>query len=120
MKKLILLLLFTFNVFAGNISGVIKTQGEIPKGTLYVFAKKFDSSSRMPLAVKKITNPSFPLKFSLSEKDSMMKGIPFVGPFKVIARISPNGGVMDKSGVEASTQSEVKMGAKDIEILLKK
>ncbi len=48
----------------------------------------------------------------------MVKGVPFEGPFKVTARISPSGGVMDKSGIEAETKKPIKIGDKDIEIIL--
>ena len=73
----------------------------------------------MPLAVKKIVNPKVPIKFSLSQKDAMMKQIPFKGPFVVTARLSPSGSAMDKSGVQASTTKKVELGQKSINLILK-
>ncbi|MEE2671742.1 MAG: hypothetical protein VYA54_08530 [Bdellovibrionota bacterium] len=120
MKLFILTLLMASNLaMANSISGVVKVKGSAPAGVLYIFAKKFDGSMRMPLAVKKIESPKFPVKFTLDKSDQMMKGLPFEGPFKITARISPNGSVMDKSGVEVSTEKPVKLGDKNIELSLK-
>jgi len=118
MKFISLFLIITNFAFAQSISGIVKIGKSKPVGVLYVFAKSFDGKNRMPLAVKKIENPSYPYKFELSQKDAMMKGIPFKGPFKVTARVSPSGSVMDKSGVEITSTSEIKIGAKDIELVL--
>ena len=120
--KLILMisLLISGSTFAQFISGEVTIKGEVPKGTLYIFAKRFGGRMPMPLAVKKIENPTFPLKFKMSQDDAMMKQIPFKGPFKVTARISPSGDAMDKSGIEISTQKEIKLGDKNIKLILTK
>jgi hypothetical protein len=119
MKLLIVLTMFISNIaLAGSISGVVSIKGDIPKGTLFIFAKKFGGKMPMPLAVKKIENPVFPIKFSLSEEDAMMKQIPFKGPFEVTARISPSGSAMDKSGVQVSTTEVVKLGQENIKLIL--
>tara|TARA_B100001971_G_scaffold111191_1_gene102089 strand:+ start:29673 stop:30035 length:363 start_codon:yes stop_codon:yes gene_type:complete len=119
MKYLIALLISTNTLFAASISGVVDIKGDIPKGVLYVFAKKF-SGMPMPLAVKRIENPKFPLKFTLNDSDKMMKNMPFVGPFKVVARISPSGSATDKSGIEVSTTAPVEDGEKELKLVLKK
>ena len=109
--------------FAGSISGKItliksdKTQA--PKGVLYIFARKYNSKMRMPLAVKRIENPKYPVNFTLSEADAMIKSIPFKGPFQVVARVSPSGSATDKTGIEVSTTSPVELGAKAIKLELK-
>jgi hypothetical protein len=117
---LILSLLLTTNVFAQSVSGEISIKGDSPKGVLFIFAKKFGGKMPMPLAVKKINNPKYPLKFKLSQDDAMMKQIPFKGPFIITARVSPSGNAMDKSGVEVSTQKKVVLGQKDIKLILSK
>jgi hypothetical protein len=120
MKIILLIPLFIISsLYAGSIKGTILAKGKIPKGVLYIFAKKFDGSMPMPLAVKRIANPKFPVKFELSEKDQMMKGMPFKGPFKITARISPNGSATDKSGMEKSTTKKVEIGDSGIQITLK-
>ena len=50
----------------------------------------------------------------------MMKNMPFVGPFKVVARISPSGSATDKSGIEVSTTAPVEDGEKELKLVLKK
>ena len=50
----------------------------------------------------------------------MVKSLPFKGPFTITARISPNGGAMDKSGIEVSTKAPIKLGDKNIELVLSK
>ena len=119
MLKTIIVLLISINTcLAGNISGEVSFKGKSLKGTLFIFAKKFNSKMPMPLAVKKIESPKFPLKFTLSANDAMMKSIPFEGPFVVIARLSPSGDALDKSGLEAKTDKAIKIGDKDIKLIL--
>ena len=117
---LTMLLLLTNFAFAGSISGEVSLKGETPKGVLFIFAKKFDGSMPMPLAVKRIENPTFPVKFSLSQNDAMMKQIPFKGPFTITARMSPSGNAMDKSGMEVSTKEKIEIGEKNIKLVLSK
>lgn len=119
MKTILILTLIANTILAATISGTIEIKGEVPKGVLYVFAKKF-SGMPMPLAVKRIENPKFPYQFTLSDADKMMKNMPFEGPFKVVARISPSGSATDKSGIEVMTTEPVKDGAKDLKLVLKK
>jgi len=122
MKSLILFLSLLMSSFsyAQSISGEVSFKGSNPKGVLYIFAKKFDGKMPIPLAVKRISNPKFPIKFELSHKDAMMKQIPFEGPFVVTARLSPSGDVSDKSGLEISTVKKVIIGQKDIKLILSK
>ncbi len=120
MKFILFIFMLGSSVQASSIEGVIKIIGETPKGTLFIFAKKHDGSIRMPLAVKRIESPSFPLKFSLDKSNQMVKSLPFKGPFTITARISPNGGAMDKSGIEVSTKAPIKLGDKNIELVLSK
>lgn len=121
MKTILMISLVLSNLaLAQTISGVITVKGEVPKGTLYIFAKKYDGKMPMPLAVKKIEKPEFPVKFELDQSDAMLKNIPFKGPFTVTARISPSGSATDKSGVETSTKSKVEIGQKDVNLILSK
>ena len=121
MKIIILMgMMLTNLALAETISGEISIKGDAPKGVLYIFAKKFDGKMPMPLAVKKIVNPKFPVKFELDQSDAMLKNIPFIGPFTVTARISPSGSATDRSGIEASTKTRVENGEKNIKLILSK
>lgn len=108
------------NASAGEISGevtVAKT-AKIPSGgALFVMAK--EAGKPMPIAVVRIVSPKFPYKFVLSEKNSMMPGAPFNGPYLITARFSPTGDAMDKSGPEGTEPKPVAVGAKDVKIEMK-
>jgi hypothetical protein len=106
------------SILANSLDGIVTYKEKQASGVLFIFAKKFDGTMPMPLAVKRIPNPKFPLTFSLSAKDAMMKSIPFEGPFKVTARLTKSGDVMDKSGPEGVTTKSLKIGAKGIKINL--
>lgn len=111
-----LIMFCALNIHAKSLSGIVSIKGKVPKGTLYIFAKKFGGAMPMPLAVQKIESPKFPVKFTLDESKKMMPNLPFKGPFVIVARISPSGDAMDKSGVEVKTSKPISLGAKDIQL----
>lgn len=127
--KLHLLCLFlsllTFNVAVAeseSISGVIHYDQKA-EGTLLIFIRYFEGAKTNPVAVKMFENPKFPLKFSLSKENAITPGMPFKGPFRVIAKLTPAGGGWEKSKIFAkgTTPSDkpVELGAQDILITLK-
>lgn len=72
-------------------------------GVLYVFAKQAGPDSgpndrTPPVAVIKIANPTFPQAFVITQKNVMIPGSEFKGPLHVIARYSPDGNALNKSG----------------------
>lgn len=107
-----------YNIQAKSLSGIVHIKGKVPKGTLYIFAKKFGGAMPMPLAVQKIESPKFPVKFILDESKKMMPNLPFKGPFVIVARISPSGSAMDKSGVEVKTSKPMSLDTKDIQLTI--
>ena len=122
MFRILIALLFSVPVFAatGEISGDINLAKGVqlkPGGILFVFAKK--AGTPMPVAVMRIQDPKFPVHFSLSEKNAMAPGTPFVGPLMVTARYSPTGDAMDKSGPEGSAPKPVNVGQSDLKLELK-
>jgi hypothetical protein len=119
-KLMVFCLLISYNALAQSIAGTVEIKGDAPKGVLFIFAKKFDGKMPMPLAVQRVEKPNFPVKFSLSQDNAMMKQMPFKGPFKVTARISPSGSAMDKSGIEVSTTKAINLGDKNIKLVLEK
>ncbi len=118
MKLFCLLFIFSMYSFAGEIKGIVSIEGKAPKGTLFIFAKGYQSKMPMPMAVLKIESPKFPHKFTLSEANKMMPNMPFKGPFTITARISPSGSAMDKSGVQVSTTKAIKIGDEGIKLVL--
>ncbi len=72
-------------------------------GVLFVYAKQAGPDSgpndrTPPVAVIKIDNPTFPQAFVITQKNVMIAGSDFKGPFHVIARYSPVGDAMAKAG----------------------
>ncbi len=72
-------------------------------GILFVFAKQAGPDSgpndrTPPVAVIRIENPKFPQAFVLTQKNVMIPGSAFKGPLHVIARYSPTGDALNKSG----------------------
>ncbi len=122
MKKISLLLctlsILNINVYAisGKVEHATLTNFN---GVLYIFAKGYNSKRPMPTAVLRIENPKFPINYHLTKANVMIPDTPFVGPFTVTARLSKTGGVMDKSGGEASTTEAIKADQKDVNLKLK-
>ena len=56
-----------------KLSGTITAEGELPKGTLFIIARRSPAGG-MPAAVKKIDSPTFPLQFTLGPADMMVGG----------------------------------------------
>jgi len=128
---LVMLLSFVAAIaFGESISGTITVNKNSEKeiksgGTLFIFAKNAGGKAgdgQMPVAVQRIADPKFPVKFELGPENAMVQGTPFVGPFKVYARYSQVGNATDKSGPEGSTpdSQKIKPGVKDLKIELKR
>jgi cytochrome c-type biogenesis protein CcmH len=62
--------------------------------TVYIIARK--GAGGPPLAVKRVTDPKFPLSFELTEKDVMMGG-PFDGDVELTVRVDKDGDAMTKN-----------------------
>ncbi len=112
----------------GEISGEIKISDALKKslkkgGTVFILAKRPESGAKMnpPVAVLKVDNPTFPLKFTLTSKNVMLGSSEFKGPLEITARYSPSGDAMDKSGPQGTDESHksVDVGQSGILIELK-
>ena len=72
-------------------------------GVLFIFAKQAGPDSgpndrTPPVAVIRIQNPTFPQAFVITQKNVMIPGSDFKGPLHVIARFTPSGDALNKSG----------------------
>ena len=122
MKKIALIFttLISLNILANSIGGTISYPAKSKvDGVLFIFAKDFNSKRPMPVAVKRIANPTFPLKFTLDQSNTMIPNSPFKGPFTVTARISPSGNAMDKSGIEVKTRKPIEIGNTKVNLSFK-
>ncbi len=130
MKTILVSLLSAVFALANSITGVISVDKDAAKeikagGTLFIFAKNAGGKAgdgQMPVAVQRIADPKFPVKFQLGPENAMVQGTPFTGPFTVYARYSQIGNATDKSGPEGATADgkKIKPGDKDLKIELKK
>ncbi len=50
-----------------------------------------------PLAVVRVPNPSFPLRFSIGPDDRMIQTMPFAGDIQISARVDADGNAMTRS-----------------------
>ena len=73
-----------------------------------------------PLAVVRIENPKFPAKFTLSEANVMIQGMPFRGKVRITARLDRDGnaGPAQPGDIEGKTSGAVAVGSKDVVITL--
>ncbi|AUN99046.1 hypothetical protein DOM21_05715 [Bacteriovorax stolpii] len=72
-------------------------------GVLFIFAKQAGPDSgpndrTPPVAVIKVERPTFPQAFVITQKNVMIPGADFKGPLHVIARYSPSGDALNKTG----------------------
>lgn len=95
-------------------------------GVLYIFAKQAGPDSgpndrTPPVAVIKVDRPTFPQAFVITQKNVMIPGAAFKGPFHVIARYSPSGDALNKSGAIEGVDPKfvsADLGNKDLKIEL--
>jgi hypothetical protein len=97
-------------------------------GVLYIIAKAAgpDSSPNdrtPPVAVIRVPNPIFPQAFVITQKNVMIAGQEFKGPFHVIARYSPTGDALNKAGAIEGVDPKfisTDLGNKNLKIELSK
>ena len=121
MKIVILFsLIFSVNLYAKTVDGTISYKKAKSNDTLFIIARKMGVHFGPPVAVKKITSPTFPLKFKLGPENVMIRGVPFKGPFTISAKLSPTGNALDRSGPSGQTPQDTPIynGDKDVKIEL--
>ena len=127
MKQLVLLLAFVLLILpsfllAQSISGKVRYD-KSTKGTLFVFIRYLSEKGNQPVALKRYPNPKFPLSFKLTPEDAMVPGTPFKGPFRVIAKLTPEGRIWSDHVTFAKGESDekkpVNVGDENIVIDLK-
>tara|TARA_Y100000590_G_C15649914_1_gene988335 strand:+ start:165 stop:989 length:825 start_codon:yes stop_codon:yes gene_type:complete len=113
------------NSFVRKISGVITIDDSLvsfknKKSVLYIIAK--NQNRPAPVAVVRILSPSFPLKFELSEKNVMIRGVKFDGRYRIIARLDSDGiaGPVRKGDMEGISKEEISVGSSEVRININK
>jgi cytochrome c-type biogenesis protein CcmH len=92
-----------------------------PKAALFIIARPAGGGGGPPLAVKKIDNPSFPLTFSLSQENVMIRGVPFTGKIIITARLDKDGNPTTRGSGDMTgdyKKNPVEVGAKNVDIVI--
>jgi hypothetical protein len=85
---------------SGAIEGTLELApdlvGRVPPGAvLYVVARTAQGGP--PLAVVRVPNPSFPMRFSIGPDDRMNQSMPFAGELLITARVDGDGNAMTRN-----------------------
>ena len=73
------------------------------------------------LAVQKLTAEDFPMRFSISNRDAMIPGIPFEGKMSITVRVDKDGDAMSRRKGDLYGQADsVKVGSQKVVISLDK
>jgi hypothetical protein len=89
-----------------------------PGAVLFLVARTGEGGP--PVAVKRIPDPRFPLDFELGPDDRMLEGVPFTGPFELVARIDAdrNAATRNPGDLQGASPSRVPPGAHDVELVI--
>lgn len=108
---------------AKSISGTITLSpslGQISNGkVIFVIVRPAGVDSGPPLAVRRMRNSGFPLKYEVSEANVMIQGMPFQGLVNIIVRLDGDGKVGRQPGdLEGKTKQPAKIGDTSINVVL--
>ena len=108
-------------VISGTIEVVpaLRTKAE-GKPVLFLIARK--GGGGPPLAVVRVANPRFPLKFEVSKRNVMIPGVPFEGMVTLSARLDADGsaGPASAGDLEGRMVRPVRVGEKNVRIVIDK
>ena len=111
-------------VAATRVSGVIEVAPELaasvpPNATLYLIVRVAGRAGGAPLAVQQMPAPSFPYRFEITERDSMIEGTPLIGDMSITARVDQDGDAFTTDAGDLSGEvSPVVVGDADIVLIL--
>jgi hypothetical protein len=101
---------------AGSIRITPELAERVPQGAvLFLIART--GGGGPPTAVRRISDPSFPLDFEIGPDDRMIDALPFTGPFQLTARIDADGNAMSRNpgDLQGDADGTFEPGAHDIE-----
>ncbi len=108
-----------------RLAGVIELDpallGQVPPGTtLFITVREARVLRGPPAAVKRLSVASFPLRFELSDQDSMA-GEPLPDPARVEARLDGDGNAMTREpGDAGAVEDGVRIGATSLRLVLRR
>lgn len=90
---------------------------EAGKAALFLIARTKEPGP--PLAVMRIPNPRFPLRFTMGERDVMLRGAAFAGEVLLTAQLDGDGKVGTQAGdILGGARAPVRVGAEGVEVVL--
>jgi cytochrome c-type biogenesis protein CcmH len=109
-----------------QISGRITVAPELkakvnPAAVIFIIARPAGAASGPPLAVKRITQPRFPLDYVLSQDNVMMQGTPFTGSIAIAVRLDNDGDPVSRGAGDLTgdyKKNPVNVGTKDVDVVL--
>lgn len=108
-------------VITGTISVASELRAHVSEGdTLFIIARKGAGGAGAPFAVRRISEPRFPLHYRLGPEDVMMPGAAFEGEMHVSVRLSMGGaaGPVLPGDLEGEHPGEVPAGARGVDIVI--
>jgi cytochrome c-type biogenesis protein CcmH len=110
---------------SGPIVGRIELPSELANarpagGVLFVIARSQGGRGGPPLAVLRISDPAFPLDFSIGPENVMIPSMRFEGPISLSARLDADGNAMTRSEEDLSSpvQEALSPGTTGVELRL--
>lgn len=102
----------------GRVRLAQELERRVPAGAvLFLIARRNEAGP--PLAVKRISNPSFPLEFEIGPDDRMIEAMPFAGPIKLSARVDADGNATSRSpGDLEGVAGPFEPGASGVEVVI--
>jgi len=101
---------------AGTITVAPSLASRASGEALFIIARA--GADRHIVAVRREAVAAFPLRFRISGADAMTAGTTFAGPLEITARLSKSGDAVAARGDVAGVVRDVKVGAKDVTIVL--
>jgi len=103
----------------GTISVAPELADRLPReGVLFVFARPLGGGP--PVAARRLPVTELPLEFELGPNDRMVEGVPFQGPFQLVARIDADGNATTRTpgDLQGASLAPVNPGDTDVTLVL--
>ena len=110
----------------GRLSGTITVASSLknklaPSDTLFIIVRRGMGGEGPPAAVKKISSPRFPLKFSIGAQDSMVPGTTLEGKLSISVRVDKDGNPGTRTAgdlIGVYNKNPVEVGQSSIDIII--
>lgn len=104
---------------SGAITLTARLQAKAPKnnGVLFIIAK---NRGGVPVAVRRIVNPEFPVKFSMGPEDLLVPGARPDGPLTLEVQMNTHGNVGKpvRGDLEGTSRDPVRAGERGVNIVI--